>query len=693
MSRKQDNELKRRFEHKMYLAKERPDNLFDLADCGLKEIPSGTFSLAKVLLKTHLLLQNNALRNLDSGGNLSDLQHLQVLDLSSNLLQRLPDKFHNFPSLQILNLSKNRLQSLPPSFVKLSSLYKLNLEDNALKFVPSEIGALTQLVVLGLAGNPFSELPDQILKLANLQELTLPVERMRFPPADVCKDGVDAILRFIEGTRTGYNTSTSISESHSHVSHHGPQETGCAQASPDASFEQKPQNQRLRAVELERQLQEDQKGQMQLAFEANQSRQKVLGQLVEDEARLHAELTAVQRKRDQDHTKLVHTLLSAEDSADRLIQQLLSRNEAAKRQEAAADLDNLKMLVNRPDSSFELRRQEILDAMQTMLSVTDEAYRGYTAQRQVAQQRTLAGDVSADQEVVGLLADRHEKQKKLTSEIALEEEAQKAAFAKLQLKQDARAQRLQRDIVLIEQELCYLTKTEQDRKAKRTEVNQQCLNQRRADLVRLLAQLSKEQQTRQEELKARLKEMEQHRVDDQLDYWLIQYQRLLDNKPPELSNKLEPEVEDILKLAGGMDFASNLQYHRITYAVLQTMTEDDLQRIGVYAAGVRRAILGAVVDRIQASKLAGIKLSADHTVGRISTPSAPPLIETHETVPSAPSLVLARTANECCICQDAPCSVVFLQCGHVCTCSACAMRVTICPLCRCYISQRIELQS
>ncbi|GAA55125.1 E3 ubiquitin-protein ligase LRSAM1, partial [Clonorchis sinensis] len=587
-------------------AKERPDNLFDLADCGLKEIPSGTFSLAKVLLKTHLLLQNNALRNLDSGGNLSDLQHLQVLDLSSNLLQRLPDKFHNFPSLQILNLSKNRLQSLPPSFVKLSSLYKLNLEDNALKFVPSEIGALTQLVVLGLAGNPFSELPDQILKLANLQELTLPVERMRFPPADVCKDGVDAILRFIAGTRTGYNTSTSISESHSHVSHHGPQETGCAQASPDASFEQKPQNQRLRAVELERQLQEDQKGQMQLAFEANQSRQKVLGQLVEDEARLHAELTAVQRKRDQDHTKLVHTLLSAEDSADRLIQQLLSRNEAAKRQEAAADLDNLKMLVNRPDSSFELRRQEILDAMQTMLSVTDEAYRGYTAQRQVAQQRTLAGDVSADQEVVGLLADRHEKQKKLTSEIALEEEAQKAAFAKLQLKQDARAQRLQRDIVLIEQELCYLTKTEQDRKAKRTEVNQQCLNQRRADLVRLLAQLSKEQQTRQEELKARLKEMEQHRVDDQLDYWLIQYQRLLDNKPPELSNKLEPEVEDILKLAGGMDFASNLQYHRITYAVLQTMTEDDLQRIGVYAAGVRRAILGAVVDRIQASKLADI---------------------------------------------------------------------------------------
>lgn len=685
MSRKQDNDLKRRFEHKMYLAKERPDDLFDLADCGLKEIPSGTFSLAKVLLKTHLLLQNNALRNLESGGNLSDLQHLQVLDLSSNLLQRLPDKFHNLSSLQILNLSKNRLQSLPPSFVKLSSLHKLNLEDNAFKFVPSEIGALPQLVVLGLAGNPFSELPAQILKLTNLQQLTLPVEQMRFPPADVCKDGVEAILRFLGGTRTGYNTSTSISESHAHVSHHKPQETGCSQVSPD-----KPHNQRLRAVEFERQLQEDQKDQMQLAFEANRTRQKVLGQLVEDEARLHAELTAVQRKRDQDRTKLVHTLLSAEDSADQLIQQLLSRNEAAKRQEAAADLDNLKMLVNRPDSSFELRRQEILDAMQTMLSVTDEAYRGYTAQRQVAQQRTLAGDVSADQKVVGLLADRHEKQKKLTSEIALEEEAQKAAFAKLQIKQDARAQRLQRDIVLIEQELCYLTKAEQDRKAKSTEVNQQCLNQRRADLVRLLAQLSKEQQTRQEELKARLKEMEQHRIDDQLDYWLIQYQRLLDNKPPELSNKLEPEVEDILRLAGGLDFASNFQYHRVTYTVLQRMTEDDLQRIGVYAAGVRRAILGAVADQIQASKLADIKLSSDHTAERISAPSAPPLIET---VPSAPSRILARTENECCVCQDASCSVVFLQCGHVCTCSACANGVTVCPLCRCYISQRIELQS
>ena len=41
---------------------------------------------------------------------------------------------------------------------------------------------------------------------------------------------------------------------------------------------------------------------------------------------------------------------------------------------------------------------------------------------------------------------------------------------------------------------------------------------------------------RQEELTSRLKEMEEHKSEEHNNYWLIQYQKLLDNKPKVIQN-------------------------------------------------------------------------------------------------------------------------------------------------------------
>ena len=53
----------------------------------------------------------------------------------------------------------------------------------------------------------------------------------------------------------------------------------------------------------------------------------------------------------------------------------------------------------------------------------------------------------------------------------------------------------------------------------------------------MLVELMNQKDLRQKELTKRLEEMEQGRKEDQDNYWLIQYQKLLDSKPKVCSTK------------------------------------------------------------------------------------------------------------------------------------------------------------
>ena len=54
---------------------------------------------------------------------------------------------------------------------------------------------------------------------------------------------------------------------------------------------------------------------------------------------------------------------------------------------------------------------------------------------------------------------------------------------------------------------------------------------KRETLSQMLVELMKQKDQRQKELTSRLEEMEQTRNQEQDNYWLIQYQKLLDTKP------------------------------------------------------------------------------------------------------------------------------------------------------------------
>ncbi|XP_026164861.1 leucine-rich repeat-containing protein 18 [Mastacembelus armatus] len=103
------------------------------------------------------------------------LTNVDELDLSRNLIQKLPDTIGNFLSLRWLDLHSNKLESVPESIGNLVGLTHLNLSNNHLTSagLPSTVGFLTSLKSLNLGMNHLDTLPTTMMDLSNLQELGL----------------------------------------------------------------------------------------------------------------------------------------------------------------------------------------------------------------------------------------------------------------------------------------------------------------------------------------------------------------------------------------------------------------------------------------------------------------------------------------------------------------------------------------
>lgn len=84
-------DYKTRLEQKLCIFKETPEPICDLSECNLEKLPGNSlFSMIKVLRKEILILGKNRLKTLASGGQLIELELLQVLDLSHNKFKVIP---------------------------------------------------------------------------------------------------------------------------------------------------------------------------------------------------------------------------------------------------------------------------------------------------------------------------------------------------------------------------------------------------------------------------------------------------------------------------------------------------------------------------------------------------------------------------------------------------------------------------
>lgn len=240
--------------------------------------------------------------------------------------------------------------------------------------------------------------------------------------------------------------------------------------------------------------------------------------------------------------------------------------------------------------------------------------------------------------------------------------------------------------------------------------------EQRVTLVGLLKCLLKEKSEREAQLTAWLAQLQDMRTgsqEEEEEFWLVQYQRLLTMKPVGLAEaeaKLEPGVQAVLQAANALDLTPVFAHNNVTFARLVDMTEEEAATMDI-GPTTYRSLQRALQNYLYTSKIGDHTPSApsgDHTPSAPSeeaypySPSAPelegakaapsaPFLEGEEGAPSAPPIDQQFVESECVVCLNAGCEVIYLPCGHVCVCSKCSASLVNCPLCRSPIISRILL--
>ncbi|NXT78208.1 LRSM1 ligase, partial [Zapornia atra] len=717
--KKPSDDARKRLEYQMCLAKAAgADDALDISKCELSEVPYGAFATCKVLQKKVLVIHTNNLTSLvPKSCSLMSLITLKVLDLHDNQLASLPDDIGQLTSLQVLNLERNLLRCLPQSLGDLRQLQMLNVKGNRLEELPASLGGLRSLRSLDVSANALQELPRALAHIRTLQTLTLDASSMTYPSADICSAGTEAIqqflckecgiayyppLQYLHTTLESDGGGTSVDGVDKAVHKYLEEESEWQNKFLD--YEKRKEKKKQEKLEFERRLNMGQREHALLVQQVSSQKEEILQTVREDQMKLEEGLTKHQRYLEEERLKLLQQLKQAEQGIAGRIQKLLEDNQ---RQKQSSDIlkslenDRIRMeqlMAITQEETEHLRRREVASAMQQMLA---ESYKNkliqmtYESRRQDLVTQACSSLAEMDQKFQQILAWQQLDQNKAVSQILQQIEMQKAAFEALQVKKDLMHRQIRNQIKLIETELLQLTQLELKRQELDTETLQGVITEQRQALGYLLQQLLKDKKQREEELQQILLEMEAKSETKQENYWLIQYQRLLSQKPLSLKLQeegLERQLVNLLIELSAEQYVPVFAHHRISLQVLSTMTTSDLEKIGVVEAGLQRAILRRAQEILAVAKtIPELLRTADAEAPEAPEPSAPCEEFPSPTLPTAPPLHWDEKKSECVVCMEQETQMIFLPCGHVCCCQACCERLQACPLCRGDVTQRIRI--
>ncbi|XP_063506403.1 E3 ubiquitin-protein ligase LRSAM1 isoform X1 [Pongo pygmaeus] len=721
--RKPSEEARKRLEYQMCLAKEAgADDILDISKCELSEIPFGAFATCKVLQKKVLIVHTNHLTSLlPKSCSLLSLATIKVLDLHDNQLTALPDDLGQLTALQVLNVERNQLMQLPRSIGNLTQLQTLNVKDNKLKELPDTLGELRSLRTLNISGNEIQRLPQMLAHVRTLEMLSLDASAMVYPPREVCDAGTAAILQFLckESGLEYYPPSQYLLPvleqdgiENSRDSPDGPTDRFSREdlewQNRFSDYEKRKEQKMLEKLEFERRLELGQREHAQLLQQSSSQKDEILQTVKEEQSRLEQGLSERQRQLDAERQRLQEQLKQTEQNISSRIQKLLRDNQRQKKSsEILKSLENERIRMEQlmsitQEETENLRRREVASAMQQMLTESCKnrlIQMAYESQRQNLVQQACSSMAEMDERFQQILSWQQMDQNKAISQILQESTMQKAAFEALQVKKDLMHRQIRSQIKLIETELLQLTQLELKRKSLDTETLQEMISEQRWALSSLLQQLLKEKQQREEELREILTELEAKSETRQENYWLIQYQRLLNQKPLSLKLQLmvhvsalqeegmERQLVALLEELSAEHYLPIFAHHRLSLDLLSQMSPRDLAKVGVSEAGLQHEILRRVQELLDAAR---IQPELKPPVGEVVTPTAPQ--EPPESVrPSAPPAELEVQASECVVCLEQEAQMIFLNCGHVCCCQQCCQPLRTCPLCRQDIAQRLRI--
>ncbi|KAM4889619.1 E3 ubiquitin-protein ligase LRSAM1 isoform 4-T4 [Sylvia borin] len=690
--KKPSEDARKRLEYQMCLAKEAgADDTLDISRCELSEVPYGVFATCKVLQKKVLIIHTNNLTSLvPKSCSLLSLITVKVLDLHDNQLASLPADIGQLTALQVLNLEKNLLKSLPQSIGHLAQLQILNVKGNKLRELPGSVSGLRSLRALDVSGNVLQELPRGLAHIHTLQTLTLDASAMTYPPPDICHEGTEAIQQFLckecgiayyppsqylLPTLESDGRGTSVDGVDRTVEKYLEEESEWQNKFLD--YEKRKERKTQEKLEFERRLNMGQREQALLVQQLNSNKDEILQTVREEQQRLEQGLSRHQRCLEEERLKLLQQLKDTEQGIASRIQKLLEDNQRQKRSsDILKSLENERIRMEQlmtitQEETEQLRRREVASAMQQMLA---ETYKNKLLQmssesrRQDLVSQACSSLAEMDQKFQQILAWQQLDQNKAVGEILQQIEMQKTAFEALQVKKDLMHRQIR---------------------------NQEAVTEQRRTLGCLLQQLLKEKKQREEELQQILLEMEAKSETKQENYWLIQYQRLLNQKPLSLKLQekgLEQQLVTLLLELSAEQYVPVFAHHRISLDMLSTMSASDLEKLGVTEAGLQRAILRRAQEILAVATTIPELRGAEDTEAAVGPePSAPLEEPPSPAAPTAPPLQWDEKKSECVVCMEQEPQMIFLPCGHVCCCQSCCERLHSCPLCRQDVAQRIRI--
>ncbi|KAM4696739.1 E3 ubiquitin-protein ligase LRSAM1 [Rhinophrynus dorsalis] len=712
---KQSAEARKRLEYQMCLAKEAgADDILDISKCELSETPDGAFSTCRVLQKKVLILHSNFLSQLvPKSCQISDLSTLKVLDLHDNQITSLPVDIGQLSSLQVLNVERNVLRSLPDSIGDLVQLQTLNVKGNKLKLLPQTVGGLRSLRTLNISENRLHELPPALANVRTLETLSLDAPGMTFPPESVCSEGTEAIQQFlcrelgIEYCPPSQYLLSVLENDSCDGAADSVDGTLLKSLTEESewqnkfsAYEKRKEQKMLEKLDFERRLDLGQREHAQLLHQNNSQKHEILQAVREEQSRLERGLNEHQRQLQSDKQRLSEQLKHMEKGISYRISNLLEENR--RQNQSAAILKSLEderikmeqLMSITQEEADNLRQKEVASAMQQMLS---ESYKNkllqmaYESRRQEMFYQTCSSLAEMDSKLQQIQAWQQQDQSKVISQILQESEIQKAAFEALQLKKDLMHRQIREQIILIEAELMQLTQFEVKRQEFENEALQEVISEQRLALTDLLQQLLKDKKQREEELLDVLLEMDAKSEAKQENYWLIQYQRLLNQKPLSLrlqEEGLETELLDLLRDLSADKYLPIFAHHRFCLEMLEKMMPSDLQQIGVEEVGLQVSIIE------RAREIRRLRRDLPKAIEKVppeAEPSAPPAIQPSPEQSPVPLTEVTNRNSECVVCMEQEAQTIFLTCGHVCCCARCGDALKTCPLCRQDIIQRIRI--
>ncbi|CAN7985602.1 unnamed protein product [Ixodes hexagonus] len=689
-----DNRTK--LERKLYLAQENPEPVFDLSECSLTDVPSGVFSKCRVFRKTTLLLHDNRLSSLSGGGLLKDLGEIVVLDLHTNKLSSLPDDFGLLKCLSVLDLGGNALKKLPGSFAKLLLLESLNLCENKFKDFPTPVVKLRRLRNLDVSRNAINKLPVDFHELQCLQLLTLDAEKYTFPPADVCEQPLDSIMRFVCGSAgVPFIPPTECQDQHSDAVDTAKLATYPELEAEDQykQFEEKKDKRRLELLDMEARLKDTMANQAVITEDTHKRKRQLLLEIAREQDVLEDAILDIQSKKDTEKQKLLTVLVHLEDHSAALIQQI-SNETRSKNSEARAralEQEQLEMeelfSCQQTETDF-IRRKEILSSMAQVLQ-QEERQRLYRQERENMVKDIQEEEAVADRLLREAMTTKGKEQNELIGRILDEEQYQMQAFTALQIKHDFTHCHIMQQIRLVEKELKRLTEVELKKKDLKVISGMEVLARHRVELAFLLAQLLDDKAIREKELQSQIQDMENRRQEEITDFWLLQYQRLLDRKPERvyaMENQLDSRISDILEMANAEHYSTLFASKKVRWEHFTSMNQDDFRRLGIASEAVIQTLMTAA------------ERSLSEYGCKDTQPSAPsPEEEASKSVIASPAVspphldLRLWCSSECVVCLDVKTLLVFVPCGHVCCCLECSLDVSLCPLCRADIESKLSI--